>query len=208
MAMANRFGWKEFNIPIQTLISKSKLTKNDIYKSRNKLKQLGILEFKERSGNQSSVYKMISIVSLYGTQIGSQSMTQIGSQISTQSETQIVNIHKTKNQKPKTKNKESIANAIPKKVFGEFGNVLLKETEFEKLNAEYGEEAQEFIEYLSSHIEMKGYKAKSHYLAIKKWVALASREKKFRESKLREGGQNYAANRNKPRFKATREYPE
>ncbi|MDR1364886.1 MAG: DUF6291 domain-containing protein [Oscillospiraceae bacterium] len=97
--------------------------------------------------------------------------------------------------KNKSKNnikKESIAYAIPKKKFGEFKNVLLKEAEFEKLNVEYGKEAQEFIEYLSSHIEMKGYKAKSHYLAIKKWVVLALREQKLRESKLKDGGQTYA----------------
>jgi len=38
--MANRFYWKEFNVPMLTLLSESKLTKNDLYKSRNKLKQL------------------------------------------------------------------------------------------------------------------------------------------------------------------------
>ena len=51
MYMANRCYWKEFNVPMLTLLSESKLTKNDLYKSRNKLKQFGLLDFKERGGN-------------------------------------------------------------------------------------------------------------------------------------------------------------
>lgn len=40
---------------------------------------------------------------------------------------------------------------------------------------------------------MKDYKAKSHYLAIKKWVALAYQEQKLRESNFENRkNQNYA----------------
>lgn len=97
MSMANRFSWREFNAPILTLLSESKLTKNDLYKSRNKLKQFGLLDFKERGGNKSTIYKMNSVVSLYGTQMNTQSMTQTDIQIGTKSVTQSVNILKTKN---------------------------------------------------------------------------------------------------------------
>jgi predicted transcriptional regulator len=65
MAMANRFGWKEFNVPISVLTLKSKLNRSSIYRSRNKLKQLGLIEFTERSGNQCSVYKINSITKIY-----------------------------------------------------------------------------------------------------------------------------------------------
>lgn len=99
MYMANRFYWKEFNVPMLTLLSESKLTKNDLYKSRNKLKQFGLLDFKERGGNKSTIYKMNSVVSLYGTQNDTQSMTQTNTRMSTKSVTQSVNILKTKNQK-------------------------------------------------------------------------------------------------------------
>jgi len=92
----------------------------------------------------------------------------------------------------KTNIKESIANAIQKKKLGEFKNVLLTEQEFEKLNSEYGHELSGIIEHLSAYIEMKGYKAKSHYLAIKKWVALAYQEQKLRESNFENRkNQNY-----------------
>lgn len=66
-----------------------------------------------------------------------------------------------------------------KRVFGEYKNVRLTETEYQKLLNDYSN-AEDAITYLDEYIEMKGYKAKSHYLAIKKWVfdALSEREKK------------------------------
>lgn len=36
---------------------------------------------------------------------------------------------------------------------------------------------EELIRYLDEYIEMKGYKAKSHYLAIKNWVVDAVKQK-------------------------------
>lgn len=65
----------------------------------------------------------------------------------------------------------------PKHKFGEFGNVLLTDAEYEKLQKEYGN-ADELIAFLSEYIERKGYKAKSHYLTIKKWVIDAVKEQK------------------------------
>ena len=216
MAMANRFSWEEFNAPILTLLSESSLTKNELYKSRNKLKQLGLIDFKERGGNKSTIYKVYSIVSLYGKQIDTQNMTQIVTQSMTQIGSQIGNIHKTKNQKPKTKNKkESIANAILKKngwvrVYGEYKNVLLSDDEYEKLKELCGEELQGVIDHLSSYIEMKGYKVKSHYLAIRKWVITAYKEQKMREDRINSmsGGVGYGRYSGYPQKKLCTEYPE
>lgn len=59
---------------------------------------------------------------------------------------------------------------------GEYKNVLLTDTEIEKLVTDYPNH-QELIKFLDEYIEMKGYKAKSHYLAIKKWVVDAVGEK-------------------------------
>ncbi len=74
-----------------------------------------------------------------------------------------------------------------KKKHGEFKNVLLTDEEYERLKSEYSDDLTGIIEHLSSYIEMKGYKAKSHYLAIRKWVALAFREQKSREQKFKKG---------------------
>lgn len=162
MYMANRFYWKEFNVPMLTLLSESKLTKNDLYKSRNKLKQFGLLDFKERGGNKSTIYKMNSVVSLYGTQNG----TQIITQDMTQSMAQNVNILKTKNKKPETRNKKEII----KEKFGEFENVFLSADEFQKLKSKLGVETESYIERLSSYIASSGKKYKSHYATILSWT--------------------------------------
>ena len=60
--------------------------------------------------------------------------------------------------------------------YGEYQNVLLKDEELQKLKEEY-QNWEELIRYLDEYIEMKGYKAKSHYLCIKKWVVDAVNKK-------------------------------
>ena len=120
-----------------------------------------------------------------------------------QSATQSANIDK----QNKTK-KENTANAVQKKTAcGEFGNVLLTKNELEKLKSQYPQEFDAIIDYLSSYIEMKGYKAKSHYLAIQKWVVLAYREQKKREENLIRGVNYGSYSQQKPR-KICTEYPE
>lgn len=61
------------------------------------------------------------------------------------------------------------AKANSKHKYGEYKNVLLKDKELQTLKKEY-RNWEELIKYLDEYIEMKGYKAKSHYLCIKKWV--------------------------------------
>lgn len=70
----------------------------------------------------------------------------------------------------------------PKKHFGEYKHVLLTETEFGKLCTGYGEElTKDCITFLDEYIEMKGYKAKSHYLCVIKWVVDAVKERKAKQ---------------------------
>lgn len=71
---------------------------------------------------------------------------------------------------------DNIENNIVKHTYGEYGNVRLTNDEIQKLTADYPN-ADDLIAYLDEYIEMKGYKAKSHYLAIKKWVVKAVEEK-------------------------------
>lgn len=61
--------------------------------------------------------------------------------------------------------------------YGEYKNVLLKDEELQKLKKDF-ENWKELITYLDEYIEMKGYKAKSHYLAIRKWVVDAVKKSK------------------------------
>ena len=79
--------------------------------------------------------------------------------------------------------KRSEKNARPdKQIYGQYKNVLLTQEEYDKIiNQENGPEA---IEFLSEYMEMKNYKVKSHYLAIKKWVFDAIKEKQQRQEKI------------------------
>ncbi len=197
MSMANRFAWKEFTSPILMLLSESKLTKNEFYKSRNKLKQFGLIDFKERGGNKATVYKVNSVVSLYGKQNQTQTVTQNGTQIVPQTVTQNVNINKTKNQKPKTRNKKE----INKESFGEFENVLLSKQELNKLKTRLGEESDRYIERLSNYIASSGKRYKSHYATILTWA-----EKDKQSEKL--GGGNYADKSQRHPKQLCTEYPE
>lgn len=64
-----------------------------------------------------------------------------------------------------------------KNIYGEYRHVRLTEPEWDKLCNEYGnDKTREAIKYLDEYIEMKGYKAKSHYLALRKWVFKAVKE--------------------------------
>ena len=66
-----------------------------------------------------------------------------------------------------------------KHIYGEYKHVRLTDEERDKLMNEYGEaETTDAIRYLDEYIEMKGYKAKSHYLAMRKWVFDAIKKEK------------------------------
>ena len=70
-----------------------------------------------------------------------------------------------------------------KKIYGEYQNVKLSDKELEALKECHGEElTEQLITYLDEYIEMKGYKAKSHYLCIKKWVVDAVKQKGTRNN--------------------------
>lgn len=61
---------------------------------------------------------------------------------------------------------------------GEYGNVKLTDSEFEKLASDHGEALRDkAISFLDEYIEEKGYKSKSHNLAIRRWVIDAVKEK-------------------------------
>lgn len=60
---------------------------------------------------------------------------------------------------------------------GEFQKVLLSDKEYEKLVTDYGQEQTEkAITFLDAYIAEKGYKSKSHNLALRRWVFNAVKE--------------------------------
>lgn len=73
-----------------------------------------------------------------------------------------------------------------KHTYGEYKHVRLTDKEYNKLCQDFGDvKTEKAITYLDEYIEMKGYKAKSHYLCIRKWVFDALERKKPKEDSNR-----------------------
>ena len=61
MHIANKAGWpEEFAVAISTLESKTGLKKDAIIRARNRLRQVGRINFRSRTGRQSAIYQVIS----------------------------------------------------------------------------------------------------------------------------------------------------
>ena len=84
---------------------------------------------------------------------------------------------------PPEKSKKPTAKDKPQKHHhGEYKNVLLTDEELQRLVADYGEERViAAVKHFDEYIEMKGYKAKNHNLAIRKWVFRALDEEAQRD---------------------------
>lgn len=73
--------------------------------------------------------------------------------------------------------------------YGEFGNVLLKDEEYQKLISSFGEKNTKLlIAELDTGIASKGYKYKSHYATILNWA-----RRKYQENKLQTKKEKYIA---------------
>lgn len=70
-----------------------------------------------------------------------------------------------------------------KRKYGEYQNVLLKDEELQLLKQEHSN-WEDLIKYLDEYIEMKGYKAKSHYLCIKRWVIDAVSKQQLKKQEM------------------------
>ncbi len=76
--------------------------------------------------------------------------------------------------------------SVPRKhAYGDYANILLTEQEYTKLHDDYPN-ADEAISFFSEYVMMKGYKANSHYLAMKKWVFDALKEREIRSREMQE----------------------
>lgn len=82
---------------------------------------------------------------------------------------------------PASEETSSASAKASKHRYGKYKNVLLKDKELQSLKEEY-QNWEELIKYLDEYIEMKGYKAKSHYLCIKKWVVEAVNKERSRSN--------------------------
>ena len=81
----------------------------------------------------------------------------------------------------KSKSKRQSKNKS-KSIYGEYRHVSLSDEEYQKLSDEFGN-VDELITFLDEYKEMKGYKCKNDYLAIRKWVVDAVKENSRKANK-------------------------
>lgn len=161
MNLNNISGWqKEFTVAISTIIDRTRLSRSAIYRSRNRLVQLGRINTKERGGNQCSIYEVIPFpVSHMGTHYGTQPGTQFGTQAGTQSGT----INKVK--ETKVNSSTSVLFAIPEK--------LVVKDFFIKNH--YPHEFEKFYDYYESNGWRVGRnKMKDWEAAARNWIRKSS----------------------------------
>ena len=225
MNLNNMSGWqKEFTVAISTIIDRTRLSRSAIYRSRNKLVQLGRIKTRERSGNQCSVYEVIPFTSHKGTHNGTdngtqdgtdqqstpfvspngtQSGTQSGTQTGTQSETDNGIISKTKLNETKqgVDSKGAAAPIAPiKKMFikptlDELETFFLKElVRLEFPSNNLDDEAKDYADSYMNCYNANGWKVGKN--AMKDWKAAATNWVHRDLKKLKE--KNYATHKHVP----------
>lgn len=157
----------------KSISSKLKISESKIYRIINEFKSEQQIE--QQTSNKSSLITILNWNRYQQTE--QQIETQMNNKWTT-SEQQVNTNKNVKNDKNVKNNiisaseeasSADTAKANRKHKYGEYKNVLLKDEELQTLKENY-QNWEELIKYLDEYIEMKGYKAKSHYLCIKKWV--------------------------------------
>lgn len=173
----------------KSMSNQLKISESKIYRIINDFKSEQQIE--QQTSNQNSLISILNWDKYQ--QIEQQNEQQMNNERTT--DEQPVNTNKNVKNDKKVKNERNnipasevetssadTAKANRKHKYGEYQNVLLKDEELQTLKREY-ENWEELIKHLDEYIEMKGYKAKSHYLCIKKWVVDAVSKKEPKEQK-------------------------
>lgn len=140
----------------------------------------------KESDNHSTLLTVVNY-EVYQGQCNTDEYTD-GTQVNTQTEHERIHTRHT-NKKERSKEEEN------KRIYGEYRHVRLTDDEHQKLISDFGEtDTREAIRFLDEYIEMKGYKVKSHYLAMRKWVYRAIKEDRAKKkTPMMETGTDYEA---------------
>jgi hypothetical protein len=172
----NGLGWiKEFTVANSIVMGYTELNISALQRARNALVQKGYIKYQKGISNSAGRYTIVEFEQQSEQQSEQQNEQQSEQQTDNKVNNRTNNTTNTLNKLNKTKQNNKKENI--KEKHGKYSHVLLTPAEYEKLKTDYTN-AEELITYLDEYIEMKGYKAKSHYLAIKKWVVDAVAERK------------------------------
>ena len=78
-----------------------------------------------------------------------------------------------------------------KTAYGEYAHVKLTKTEYQKMISDFGQDkTDKAIKFFDEYIEDKGYKSKSHNLAMRRWVFKAVEEQEHKQGVANGRGNN------------------
>ena len=175
----------EFITSIEKLSTYTGLSIQQTRTALNKLNESGELVTKTQRGRKYTIIRVCNYDNYQEQQRDNKEITtkqqRDNNEITTTKEYK--NIKKDK----KDKNNKNDKKSTPTRYrYGEFQKVLLSDDELDKLKQEYGTGTTDAcITFLDEYIEMKGYKAKNHYLCIRKWVVDAVNERKAKKPQSR-----------------------
>lgn len=157
--------------PFITVLDKDMQKYEDIKKKRAEAGAKGVKQKLANQANAKSVKQKLANQAVYDNEYVN--------------DNEYVSIKEKENIKEKALSETKVSTSdiakASKHKYGEYKHVLLKDEELQKLQKDYSN-WEELIKYLDEYIEMKGYKAKSHYLAIKKWVVEATKKNKSKSN--------------------------
>ena len=161
----NRTGWSEWiTVDNQRLMADMQIIREATFISiRDKLIQEGLIEYKKGKKGSPGKYKMVSFT--FKNEVKSVVQSEVKSVVQSVGET--VDIYKYK-QKQKQNIKEKNIKKEIRHQYGQYNNVLLSDTELEKLKSEFSDYEQR-IERLSEYIASTGKTYKNHLATIRSW---------------------------------------
>ena len=186
----------EFITSIEKLSTYTGLSIQQTRTALNKLNESGELVTKTQRGRKYTIIRVCNYDNYQEQQRDNKEITtkqqRDNKEITTKQQRDNNEITTTKEYKNIKKDKKDKNNKNDKKStptryrYGEFQKVLLSDDELDKLKQEYGTGTTDAcITFLDEYIEMKGYKAKNHYLCIRKWVVDAVNERKAKKPQSR-----------------------
>ena len=226
--LINRNQWKEWteisNFRLMGLCGFS--SEMTFIRCRDKLIELGFLDYQKGKKGQPNRYKLVldnfknsRYTIKYTVKNDSKNDSEIDSISDSKNDSTSVSHNKTKT-KDKD-NKESTHKCVQKKnsilgisesnenckvakevkkAYGSAKNVMLTAKQYTSLQAKYGDELPEMIEYLSDYIAVHGKKYKDHSRVLNNWVRDAVRkqriDRKELEAREKRIGQGYSYTQN------------
>lgn len=188
MSIFNRSGWSEWvvieNLKLMAAMQMGR--EATLINVRNELIKAGLITYQKGKKGSPNRYKMIYFT--FKREVQSEVQREVQSEVYPVVQEAVESADIYKQNKTETKEKDTNVSKKSNPVkhrMGEYGHVTLSDEEFQKLKKEYGDLAQEAIKYLDEYVEMKGYKHKSSYLAIRKWVIDAVKEQKEKAGRAR-----------------------